>query len=246
MNNEKGLNFDLVSKEVEVVPPPPDLPDLKTRALKILEGAKLIKIENIDDRIAAEAKLILVKKNMNSFKDLLNPGIDAQKSALNILKEKKREIMDPLAEAEGFIKRRLGDYYQREDAERRRLQAIEDRRIEEARLKEKAAMAAVIEAEEKGDMKKADEILKEQAEVETKTISIPPAARPLEKMKGISSRMIPKWEVTDPSKLPAAFRTIIPIRPKITGLIRAHGPAEAMRLCPGIRVWEVPSTTVKG
>ncbi len=244
MNNEKGLDFNLVSPEIETIPP--KLPDLKTRALALAKEASEIKIENTEDRIAVEEMLRRLKKYMAEYKDILSPGIEAIKVSLKIQKGKRDEIIDPLKFAYDHLRQIHGQYSLKERQERERLQAIEDKKIADLRKKEKDAMAKVLELEKKGDIEKADEVLKEQAEIEAKAMIAQPVERPPEKTKGMSSRMIPKWVVTDPSKLPEAYRIIVPIKPKITGLIRAHGPKEAMRLCPGIDAWEEPSTSVRG
>lgn len=250
MENKTGLQFptghEVVKITAKTVPAPPDIPDLKSQALQILEDAKNTKVENLDERIDAESKIIQIKKIIKNFKNLLDPGIVAAKLAYDTLRGKKKEIMDPLTEAEGRVKAPLGAYYQKERAEKARLQKIEDDKIAGLRRKEQEAMKKVVEAEEKGDIKGADRILKEQAAEEIKVLATPPIQWTPEKMKGVSDKMIPKWEVTDASKLPEQYRTITPIRPKITGLIRAHGPEEAMRLCPGIRAWEEPSISVRG
>ena len=247
MDNEKGLDFNLVSKEVETIPPKlPDFLDLKNQALEIYESARGVTIKNDEELNAAKVKLVVTRKIIKSFKDLLNPGIVAAKATLDILKDKRTGIIDPLTAAENAVKMHIGKYEQAAMEERQRVQAEEDRRIAEARKKEREAMAEMAKAERAGDMEKADKIMEEHVKIEEENAIIQPTAKQPEKVKEVSTRMIPKWEVINASLLPKVYRTIVPINPKITGLVRAHGPKEAMRICPGIRAWEEPSVTVRG
>ncbi len=131
---------------------------------------------------------------------------DMRKSMTRPLDESKKRIMDmfrkpidTLAAVEAKIKRGLLAYQQ--EQERKRAEA--ERLLREQQAKEAARLAKLEEAaRERGDEKKADAFAERAAVAAAAPVMI---AAPVAKVKGIGTREVWKYEITDADAVPREY-----------------------------------------
>jgi len=136
------------------------------------------------------------------------------------------------------------------EAERRRLQAIADeaarkaaaeterlrREAEEAAAAGRAEEAAKLAARADRVEEKAAEKVEAFEERAATVVAAPVAAAPPPKVAGVNTRTVWKFEITDPSKVNAAFLMVD--EKKVGATVRAmKGDARSV-LGEGVRVWE--------
>lgn len=169
-----------------------------------------------------------IKAGLAAIADLFDPIEDAQKAARKVTIAQRRALEDPLKEGEKIIKRSMGAY----DQEQRRLAAIAEQEAIDAAKKaaEDAAVAEAARLETAGHDEAAAERL---ATPVVPTLPTPAPAAP--QVKGVSTRVVTKFKITDPSKISRDF--MVPDEKKIGQVVRAMG-ADAATLVGGIEIFE--------
>jgi hypothetical protein len=138
----------------------------------------------------------------DSRKELTRPLDEAKKRVMEFFKEP----LDQLLSAESMLKRAILDYQQEQERIRREEEqkAIARAKAEEER-KRRALEERATKAEESGNTAKA-ELLRERADdVYVPTVVTAPT---LEKVKGISTKKVWKFRVTDECKIPREYLVI--------------------------------------
>ncbi len=180
-------------------------------------------LNEIGYRDAAE-DLKIIKEQQKALEEqrfaITRPMDESKRRVLDFF----RPFADRLADAERHIKAAMLEWKKAEDARVREEQrkAREKAEREEAKLRKQAEAA-----EEKGRDARA-ETLHDRADA---VVPEPVAPAPT-KVKGISTRTVWKFEITDPSQVPDEYKTID--EKKIGGVVRAlKGDAKI----PGVRVY---------
>lgn len=202
------------------------------------------KIEDLQIKTKEEfdnsQKLLKEVKDLEKMNNsLFDPGINAQKKALKILKETKDQFAIPLKKAKESIQKKQKQYYFEQEeirlAEERRLRE-KKRKAEEARKLEELER---IEAE-KEKLKAAgadEEILKAKEEEMAKTfdeeISVPQVEiRPIVQVDKRSFRKIYKYRIVNESLIPDKYKS--PDDKKIMAVVRQDKENTNI---PGIEVY---------
>lgn len=208
---------------------------------RIEQAAYAVVITNDADYEKAGALLTGIKTQQKTVKDFFEPMRKTTKAAYDSVLSRRKDMTDPLDNAEKVIKSKMGDY-QRKAEQARRDQEEKLRRAAEAEREK--AFAAAVAAEASGDALGAEmammeaEVMDDAAAVATVHLAAP-------KAKGISSRK--GWEITgiDPDKVPVAVAGMV-IRPvdekAVMTLIKAsHGQIQI----PGITYKETTIISAK-
>ena len=221
------------------------------------ETAKIIEFENVSEKASTlnqEAQDMLttykqtqIKTNdqyvkagdvLKEIKTKIKDLDEERKAATRPLDDTKKKIMDwfkrPLGwlqEAESAIKRSMLSFQQ----EQKRLRDEQQRKIDEEAKRKEDAEKKKLESraqnwEEKGNTAKA-EALREQAE-EVQHVA-PVLAPRVEKVAGISTKKIWKFEITDASQIPREW--LIPDEKAIGAFVRATKGAKPIA---GINIYE--------
>ena len=124
--------------------------NIEQEVMPVVQQAKDIQVIDAPSEVMAGEVLSVVKALMNKVQEQFGPAVEAaHKSHKEALAVKKR-FEDPLKAAELSIKRAIGGYRAKlqaeADAERRRLEAIARKEAEEARRKEVEALRKAGEA----------------------------------------------------------------------------------------------------
>lgn len=188
--------------------------ELEKRALSLPEKAKAIIVNDDWSLSRANKVLVYIKGIRKEISDFCDPNIDRLHKAHKEALAQKKKFEQPLIEAEGYIKTQIASYMAELERKRREAEEAARKAEEERKRLEDEKLRLAIEAEEKGESQKAEEILNEKIP-ETKPIPI--IEKP--KLEGVSIRKIPKWRVTDEKLIPREFMMIDSA--KITNLVRA-------------------------
>ena len=192
-------------QEMQAVDLTPEVPfqeeikDAVHQAETALEVVGNYEIANGEAYLQAAEDLKEIKGRVNTLtkqrKKLTGP-LDESKAAIM---DFFRGPLDCLARAEEAIKAEIGNYNRREDEKRRQIQAQHDatQKKEAERLARRAA-----KAEEKGNEEKAAE-LQQRSDLARAAVITTPA--PLPKVKGLSTKKIWRWRVTDKSLIPLEY-----------------------------------------
>lgn len=149
---------------------------------------------------------------------------------------KERELLAPLEEAERLLKDKMGAY---QLAERRRVEAEAERQRQEA---EKLVTLAA-EAEAAGETEVAAEAVA-LAALESAGVSyLPGKGGAPAGVRGVSSRQVWKFRVTDAEKVPRGF--LIVNEAAIAGLARSFKDKPTMEI-PGIEFYPEIVTSIRG
>ena len=164
--------------------------NIEQEVMPVVQQAKNIQVVDQPSETAAGEVLSVVKALLNKVQEQFGPAVEAaHKSHKEALAVKKR-FEDPLKAAELSIKRAIGGYRAKlqaeADAERRRLEAIARKEAEEARRKEVEALRKAGEASAAAVKMHIPVVVKPVAQV-----ALPP------KPKGFHTRDNWKARVTD-------------------------------------------------
>lgn len=135
-----------------------------------------------------------------------------------------RPPLDFLSQAESVIKRKITDWNAEQDRIRREAQRKAD---EQARKERERLEARARKAEESGKAEKAEQLAQQ---AETVTPAIVPTETP--KAKGISTRTVWRFRITDKSKIPDQYKSVD--EKKIAGVVRSLGEDTAI---PGVEIY---------
>lgn len=211
--------------------------ELEQQALTWPEKARAIAITNQESYNQAAGLLIsiatLKKEIVDHHKPIKDTAFAAHKAAVAA----EKRLLDPLVEAETFIKRGLGAFVQ--EQERLRLEAQRKADEEARRIEEEARLKLAVQAEELGA---AEETVQEivNTPMPMQRPVVVPAFQPAAGI-GASRKPVYKWRVIDEKKIPREFLMIDPV--KVNGIVRAMGSATNIA---GIQVYEdLPNISVR-
>lgn len=143
----------------------------------------------------------------------------------------RKRADDPLDKAEVAIKPAMGKYLAEEEAKRQ--EAQRKAWAEAKRLEEEARLNAAIEAEKDGDKAGVEQILDTPAPVAPVFIPQP------EKVAGVSTREVVKFEITNLRELVAGIISgAVPITAIEADMVVIGQAARAGITFPGVRVWK--------
>lgn len=207
---------------------------LRAQSTDLVQGAKELKILNEE---GYEYAIDFVKQVKTANKEVtayFEPMRVSTKAAYDSVLAKKRELIDPLKEAEKVIKGKIGEYQDRIEAEEAEKEALEASR----RAEEEVRLATVAEAAAAGD---------EDAEMELALFGLGDVTPTEEKKQsapaGVTTTKTPVVEVTNPHVLVDAlqsgevfgtsFHDVIEFNTKLLArLVKKHG----MESIPGCRI----------
>lgn len=181
----------------------PQAEQLEREASLILTEAKQYNIVSQEQFAAVGEELKRIKGVRKQVDELFDPIIKKAHEAHKEALKSKKQLTDPLDQAEKSFKKSMLAYQQEQERlarleqERLRLEAEEKARKEREKLEAKA-----LKEIEKGNEEKA-EFLMEQAE--ELVPFIPVVAPQVEKVSGISTKKTWKARVTNPEQVPAYF-----------------------------------------
>ncbi|MFW6132180.1 MAG: hypothetical protein ACOC5F_06260 [Candidatus Aminicenantaceae bacterium] len=213
---------------------------METQKVEIIEKDALAlpeQVKSLGERIEDEATLkrvndakLYVRKIRGRIKDVFEPMKKKSYAAYKEILNKWKEVEAPAIRAERYCDRLLSDYFaeqrrKREEAERKRLEEERKRREEEERRLQEA-----MEAEEKGDKEKAEQIINETAEEEKNTkpeITVP--EKP--KLDNIHSRLDFEFQIIDKDAIPRQY--MVPDEKLIRRVVKA---SKGKVNIPGIKI----------
>lgn len=203
--------------------------------------AQAMQIATDEDFKAAGEAVKTVKTMKKRVDEYWEPMRKSTYDAYTAVNRHKKEMSEPLKNAESIIKKKMADYQARQ-AEIRRAQEAEMRRLAREEMERKVAEAE--EAEKSGDVFGADYARAEAEALEAMADTVV-SAKPVAKADGVVQKK--SWEITgiDLSKLPCEFGGVC-IRPAdesaIMRLIReSKGGVEI----PGVTFKETVAFAVK-
>jgi len=175
------------------------------------------------------AHLVALKKALKKLEE-------ERKSITRPIDESKKRVMtffkgftDRIQAAERDLKQVIGRYVDEQERKRREeaLKAKKKAEAERRKLLEQAAKAREKEREQRAAT------LEERAQM----VAPPPPPPPPPKPKGVSKRVVWRFDITDPAKVPDMYRMID--EKKIASVVKALKDQTDI---PGVRVW--PETVI--
>jgi len=182
----------------------------ETKALDMRTKSLAFKVVDEDTRVKAEKGIVVVKTLRKAIKELTGPNVSSLYSEWKKAKARENTVIQPLDEAEDYLKRQVKDFeMEKIRAQRRKEKEEEERR--EAELRKAEELAA------QGKEEEADKVLRDVAEEEAAPI-VPQVME--EKVKGTSKKTIEwKWRLKDLSAVPREFLMLD--ESKITRYVKA-------------------------
>lgn len=197
----------------------------------VVQQAQALEISDAAGFEAAGAFLTKVlKPTLKKIEATWRPmqrAADANKKAIL---DQRRELENPVLEAERITKAAMGDW----TMEERRIAAAaeRERQAEARRIAEEEKLAAAAHLEDQGHAEAAEERL----EAPTVPVMATPAPEPA-KAKGVSARTVWKHRTIDEAAVNRAFLTVD--EKKIAATVKQLG-ADAVAIVGGIEVFEEP------
>ena len=223
----------------------PDMSALASEYEPLVDQAKALVVDSVETRVAALEGYKILKTAIKRIKEHYEPtrkALDTAKKEILLARDK---MIAPFEEAMKIVNGKV-DVYEQE--ERRKADEAARIKVETERKRQEDQRLAEAEAAEKaGDDKLAGEILLRPIEIEAPA---PVQPETLAKVKGVSSRVIYKAEVTDlaalikyAANLPISELLLEPNMPKLNELARFHKNNLAI---PGVRVVTETVRPVRG
>ncbi|MBI5193252.1 MAG: hypothetical protein HZA08_07415 [Nitrospirae bacterium] len=208
----------------------PETSKVDNQALQAKEVANSMVISDDTTYIKAGEFLKGLKAIAGEIKETFRPGIEQAFKLHRTLISTEKNHLEPVAEAESIIKKKMMGYQDEQERKRREEEA---RLREEARKREEEArLAEAVFHEAAGNNEEAEAIL--NLPIEPPPVILPKATP---KVAGISTRVIWKFRIVDANKIPREY--MIPYEQAIGALVRALGDAAKI---PGIEVY--PETNI--
>jgi hypothetical protein len=211
----------------------------KSSALKILEQARLLSINNPTDYDGAAEFTKQVKSLSRRIKDYWAPLKKSARASWQSLVDREKELLTPLEQAESEVKKKMAAYQKKVQEEERAARLLADR------LKREEAERLLAEAEKAIDegREMESEILFAQAEIiETSTPAIQIQAPTA---KGISTRTMYKARIINDKLVPVEVAGVT-IRPVDLSAINKLAQASKGKLqIPGIEIYTEDSVAVR-
>ena len=173
-----------------------------------------------------KAKLY-IRELRNEVRKVFEPMKKKAYAAYKEILNQYKKVEAPIIEAEKYCDRLLAEWFAeqrriREEAERKRLEAIRKQKEEEERKLREA-----LEAENAGKKEEAEKIINQVIEAKPSEVKTP--EKP--KLKGVYSRIDYDFEIVDVTKIPREY--MIPDETLIRKVIRA---SKGKVVIPGIKV----------
>ncbi len=173
-----------------------------------------------------KAKLY-IRELRNEVRKVFEPMKKKAYAAYKEILNQYKKVEAPIIEAEKYCDRLLAEWFAeqrriREEAERKRLEAIRKQKEEEERKLREA-----LEAENAGKKEEAEKIINQVIEAKPPEVKTP--EKP--KLKGVYSRIDYDFEIVDVTKIPREY--MIPDETLIRKVIRA---SKGKVVIPGIKV----------
>lgn len=207
--------------------------EFQTRALAIVEKSKAFIIIK-DDAMLQSANIFLLnirtitKEIMDSYGPLID---EAHQHHKNILAE-ERKYLDLYSGPEKMVRKAVADYLAEKERLRREAQAERDR-LEAERIKQQQkAQAEATKAVDRGDEAKALNILAKSSIKDQVLMEAKPMVPSRPATEGISSRVIWKYEITNPDLLPREF-----LMPNMSAIGKQVSFLKGDCKIPGVRVF---------
>lgn len=193
-------------------------------AMTLMDQAKAVVVRDDASYEAAGAILVAVKEGIKDVKKYWEDPIKKQQAALDVLKDRKNLMLDPLIQTEVQLKIMIGDYRIKADKERAERERVARKALEDKARAEQQALAK--EMESFGNVEAA-------AKVAVAPVVVPPVIlQGAPKMDGVQFRDNWKAEVMDPMAIPREY--LIPDEKKLSAVAKAlKGDAKV----PGVRFW---------
>lgn len=212
----------LIKKQVVL----PDTREIDSKAISAIEEAKEMPVATRPQYEAAGAFLLVLKDIEKEIGETFDPVIKAAFDAHRAAIAARDKHRTPIVEAEKIVKLKMGDF-----------QKVEEKRIkeEEIRLREAAKKAdeadRLVTAQHLIEEGRAEEaLILLEGKVETPPIILPETSAP--KIKGIITRDVWKFRITDPNKIPCEYHTID--ETKIRQVVKA---TEGKIQIPGVEIY---------
>jgi len=204
-----------------------------------VQTAKAFKITSQDDYEQGAKYLTGIKTRMKQITEYWKPAKEAADKAHKQLVAKEKQMLEPLKEAEGIIKRTMLNHQQAVERARREAEAEARRRQEEEaqRLLEQA-----VQAEEKGDDQQAA-INMAMAEMVSEMPAAPVIQTPT--AQGTSIRKTWKAKVVDEKLVPAYFNGMELRTINMAVLNSLAKTTKGTMQIPGIQFYEDSSLSVR-
>ena len=215
--------------------------DLDREVTSIEQAASSFVIANDIDYASAGDFTKNVKSVQKKVEEYWEPMRESTYKAYKAVTDHKKEMLDPLKNAEKIMKKKMGDYNMLQE-KRRREQEEKLRRLAQEELDKKLAEAARAEAE--GNVFDAEFAMAEAEVLDNLAQTATVTAKPL-KTKGVSTTKAWAIKNIDLSKLPVEFAGVL-IRPAdekaIMQLIKA---TKGKIQIPGVEYEETVSISVR-
>jgi len=171
--------------------------EAKKQSGLIVRKADKIKVVDQKSFSVAEKMLVTVKDFIKDVNDLFDPPIKKAHEAHRAMIAAKKEVADPLLNAERSLKSSLKAYLMEEA--RARHEAEEKRKFEQEALLSKLGTER-----DKGDTKAADETFDKIEEIHEESMKIeePP------QMASVTKKTLIRWRVSDLDLVPRAYLTV--------------------------------------
>lgn len=202
----------------------PDVKAVAATTKEIVVQAGSYAITNAEHYHTFSGLLMRIKTALKSIEAAHDRIAGPIKQGLKELVQQANDSKAPLLQAEQSIKASMISW---QNAERARAAAEQARADEIARKERERLQALAAKQESTGKVERAEETIQRAAAVVAPVISREPP-----KVAGIATRNVPKFEIVDPSKIPAEYRMIDEV--KIGKTVRATGGTVAI---PGVRIY---------
>lgn len=198
--------------------------ELVARAQEATTGYKITTVQQYEDSAGMLRKIKAGQKRLEELRTSVTAPLNAALRAANDL---FRGPAEKLAQVERAIKGEITRYADEQEQIRRE----EQRKADEAARRERERLAAqAARAAAAGKVEKAAD-LEQRAE----TVVAPTIVREPPRVAGIATREVWHFEITDPSKINAAF--LMPDEKKIRAQVQALKGEAAALIGAGVRVW---------
>ena len=183
---------------------------------------------------AAGELLKQVKSMQKRVKEYWEPLRISSKKAYDDVIAKKKEMLDPLENAETILKRKMGDFT---IAQERLARELEEQRKREAQAAIERKLDEAAARESQGDLDGADFAMAEAEVYDQYAASVSVQANK-PKIDGVSTSKTWKINVTDPASVPVMFNGV-ELRPVDTAaVLRLVKAAKGKIIIPGVEVIE--------
>lgn len=201
--------------------------------------AQQIVINNDDDYAFAGQVTRDVKAAQKRVEEYWEPMRKSTYDAYKAVTDHKKEMLDPLKNAEAILKRKIGVYHMEQERKRRE---EEERLRKFAEEEAQRKLEEAVQAEENGDMEAAEYAMAEAEALDNMSVNVE-MAKP--KVSGVSS--IKTWEIVgiDPKLVPVEIAGV-EIRPvDRAAILRLIKATKGQIAIPGVKYKETVSVAVR-